>query len=370
MVKSFWWTRIMSRFVRELCFLGAAYAASVALYAGVLLFTQPWQVVAVRVGYNVSTVVFPVFLLGFAAQRTAVGRRRIAIASVLFAVAGFCMRIYATHIEPRQLQVHEVTIVTDKLTQPVLIAHISDIQSDGISDWESAVFERIRLEKPDLVIHTGDILQIQPPKTYSGELDKLAPLLTAIEAPLGRFHALGDTDWPIHPHLETFAGFETLRNDSRTITSGQDRIRLYGVGVRAARAYPKSRDAIVRFREADPHAFNIVFAHPPDFVLGIEDQPVDLCLAGHTHGGQIRVPFHGPLITATEVPNELARGFHQVGRTRLNTSAGIGAEHAHGLPSIRFNCPPEITMIRLVPADETIVRAQGAPQLGLSEMVD
>ncbi len=63
----------------------------------------------------------------------------------------------------------------------------------------------------------------------------------------------------------------------------------------------------------------------------------------------IFLPFVGPLITFTRIPRDWARGFREVGRTRLNVSAGIGAEHAHGLPSIRINCPPEMTLIHFVP---------------------
>ena len=144
-------------------------------------------------------------------------------------------------------------------------------------------------------------------------------------------------------------GFKTLDDDSFTIERGDDRIRLFGVEPRHARRPKDAAKVIAKWRAADPDAFNIAYAHPPDFVLGLEEEPVDLCLAGHTHGGQIRVPFFGPIVTASEVPRHLARGFHRWGATRINTSAGIGAEHIFGMPSLRINCPPELTLITVLP---------------------
>jgi hypothetical protein len=85
-------------------------------------------------------------------------------------------------------------------------------------------------------------------------------------------------------------------------------------------------------------------------MMGISDVPVDLCLAGHTHGGQIRIPLVGPIVTLSYVPRSWARGFREVGATRLNVSAGIGCEHAAELPSMRLFCPPEMTLIELRPA--------------------
>ena len=90
--------------------------------------------------------------------------------------------------------------------------------------------------------------------------------------------------------------------------------------------------------------------------MGIRDIPVDLYLAGHTHGGQIRIPFGGPIIIPSRVPRSWARGFRELGATRLNVSAGIGCEHASRLPSMRLFCPPEMTVFS---ADRTAANKNG-----------
>jgi predicted MPP superfamily phosphohydrolase len=100
-----------------------------------------------------------------------------------------------------------------------------------------------------------------------------------------------------------------------------------------------------------PDAVNIILGHRPDFIPPLIDKPIDLCLAGHTHGGQVRVPFFGALTTASGTPKEWSRGYRELGHTRINVSAGIG--HFKGMPSIRFNCPPEMTLIRFEPTDRS-----------------
>ena len=79
---------------------------------------------------------------------------------------------------------------------------------------------------------------------------------------------------------------------------------------------------------------------------------VDLCLAGHTHGGQVRIPGYGPIVTLSGLPRHMARGLNDWGKTRIHVSAGIGSEHIAGLPPIRIFCPPEMTLIVIVPEPE------------------
>jgi len=89
--------------------------------------------------------------------------------------------------------------------------------------------------------------------------------------------------------------------------------------------------------------------HAPDYILDIVDLDIDLCLAGHLHGGgQVRIPFLGPVpIIYEEIlqswgshfPREWAMGYREVHNIRMNVSAGVGSG-----ASIRFNCPPSMTL--------------------------
>jgi predicted MPP superfamily phosphohydrolase len=77
--------------------------------------------------------------------------------------------------------------------------------------------------------------------------------------------------------------------------------------------------------------------------------PIDLCLAGHTHGGQVRLPYWGALVIDSEVPEAWSSGFARIGIPYLNVSAGAGSNRFGGLPPMRLNCPTEMTLIELAP---------------------
>ena len=92
-----------------------------------------------------------------------------------------------------------------------------------------------------------------------------------------------------------------------------------------------------------PEAKNILLTHYPADVKNLGDRKFDLMLAGHSHGGQVRLPFYGPLILPSHV-DEYDLGFYQTPAGPLNVNPGIGYI---GDYDIRFNCRPEITVIEV-----------------------
>ena len=92
----------------------------------------------------------------------------------------------------------------------------------------------------------------------------------------------------------------------------------------------------------------ILFAHRPEVVYRLgPNTRVDLVVAGHTHGGQVQIPFFGPPITLTSVPRHVAAGgLHDMNGRRIYVSRGVGWEHGHA-PRVRFLCPPEATLLTL-----------------------
>jgi hypothetical protein len=93
--------------------------------------------------------------------------------------------------------------------------------------------------------------------------------------------------------------------------------------------------------------FHLVLGHSPNFALGRVE--ADLLVAGHTHGGQVRLPLVGPLITLSAVPRSWAAGLTELpGGGQLLVSRGLGMERA-GAPRLRFLCRPELVVIDLIP---------------------
>lgn len=309
----------------------------------------------IRLIYDTNTLVFPVLFALAAIARIAlrVPRHRLTAVWLLAAVLLASIRVYATHIEPHNLQLREVVIHSEKIDRPFTLLHMSDIQSGGIGAYEEKVFDSIRALNPDLILHTGDLLQPRGGLTRKGELPKLAALFATLDPPLGMFTVEGESDTAlVNFPPERMGGIRFLNSEVADLRAGDLHIRLLGLSL----PHSFKRNAVPMplvdewLAASAPDAITIALGHRPDFIPPLLDKPIDLCLAGHTHGGQVRIPFFGPLTTASGTPKEWSRGYRELGQTRMNVSAGIGASHFMGLPSIRLNCPPEMTLIRFEPA--------------------
>lgn len=303
--------------------------------------------------YVTNVLIFPaIFVLVVIYNRRASQSKKpnaankVLLVSAALLVGIFC---YATLYEPQQLRLEQVAIESKKVTRPIRILHISDIQSGAVGAYERRVFSRIKSLNPDMIIHTGDLLQSYKYRDPAREQEKLAKLFRTLDPPYGIYNVAGNVDWLIDPQkFDRIAGTRTLTDISHKIILDGTRINLLGL------SWPSSsrgnRSLIKKWRvQSGANEVTILFGHAPDYVLNILDMDLDLCLAGHTHGGQIRLPVLGPLITLSRIPKEWAMGYRKIRNIRLNVSAGIGAEHGGLLPSIRVNCPPAMTMFEFVP---------------------
>jgi len=315
----------------------------------------------VRPLYNFDTILFPALLAATGAgfswrQRHTRDPLHGTLAGACYAAAAACVaaRVYATHIEPRMLKVRRVRLRTSKLQLPLRVVHLSDMETDAVRRQEPRVIELVQSLNPDLVIHTGDLLAPRGDATYESELPKMAAVWSRLKPPLGKFTIMGEVDEPIVEELERGAvgGLRLLNGDGLIIQTPAGQLNLFGLSfTQSFGCSTEQTKAAVEawFSAARPEDFTLLLGHRPDFILCAEHLPIDLCLAGHTHGGQVRVPFYGPISTQSKVPNELSMGYHQVGRTRLNVTAGVGFEHGGDVPAIRVNCPPELTVVDLLP---------------------
>jgi hypothetical protein len=240
-------------------------------------------------------------------------------------------------IGPTALEVSHVRIESPKLTAPLRIAVLADIQSDRIGDYERRAVRLAMAEKPDLVLLPGDFVQAGK-EELGRERAALARVFAeeGLAAPLGVHAVGGNTDG---------RGWESIFRDlparayTRTETIDVRETRLTGLTML------DSHD--VRLRVPASERFHIVFGHYPDFALG--DVRADLLVAGHCHGGQVRIPFFGPPITLSKVPRAWTEGAHEIRPgTTLVVSRGIGMERG-GAPRVRFLCRPEVVIIDLVP---------------------
>ena len=311
--------------------------------------------------YHFNLVQLPQVLLALAVAFAVAGlvrwnwRRGAWIAAFfycLLAAAGAGLRHYVTRVEPERLVLREVTLHSAKVAQPLRILHLSDIQAGEIGPYQIRIFERIRELDPDLVLNTGDYLQVVPPATFDSEISKLTALYRTLDPPYGCFGVFGDTDYIGLPTLPVgqLEPLKLLSSRHATIETAAGPVSLLGLSLYQSRHPEWNRRTIERWLEESGGApFRILMGHAPEFAANAGDYGVDLCLAGHTHGGQVRLPLIGALVIDSDVPKEWASGFREVDGSHLNVSAGAGSNRYGGLPPLRFNCPTEMTLITVLP---------------------
>ncbi len=216
---------------------------------------------------------------------------------------------------------------------------ISDLHIDGLDGLDRQLIEILSRQKVDLCLLGGDYrMEMYGP--YGPVKEKLVTLVQRINASDGVLGILGNHDCiEVAPDLED-ARICMLINESTMIERGGQTIAVCGVD---DPHYYHCHDLDRTLKDVPGDAFSILLAHSPEIINSLGDHPVDLCLCGHTHGGQICLPLVGPVFTHCPVPRQFVSGRWRHNNTLGYTSSGAGSS---GVP-VRFNCPPEVVVITL-----------------------
>jgi len=255
--------------------------------------------------------------------------------------------IYARYIEPKYIEVTEHTIkhsLIPKSFHQMRIVQFSDThigENFTLQHFEKVV-DKINTLQPDLVFFTGDLIDI--PNTYN-HLDKVAPILSRIKAPFGKYYIYGNHDHggfgtDIYKNIMNLADFQLLMNSSITIKNNKDIITIAGVDD----AMLGKPDFETTFKHISANTYTIILIHEPDIAPRAEELGAHLQLSGHTHGGQIKVPFIGPIVTPP-LGNHYVEGYFEIGPSKmpLFVNRGLGTTR---LP-FRFLSRPEISVYTL-----------------------
>ena len=241
------------------------------------------------------------------------------------------------------LELNEIDMAISGLPEPFdgyRILQLSDLHVGRVPGLIETAAAMVGGLDVDLAVLTGDI-QTRGHPSAAAAATEIAPLLAAVRASDGIVGVLGNHDRHDLPdHLEQ-RGVRMLVNEDLVLERGGARIRITGVddvnnfytedAVRALRATPET-----------PAAASIALVHSPELADVASDAGYALYVAGHTHGGQICLPGGKPLLTATEYHRKFAAGAWRYGRMLGYTSRGVGVGRR-----VRFNCPPEVAVLRL-----------------------
>lgn len=318
---------------------GTVYLFGGGILAGVGVYSIAYDDVHFMFGMMAALdllifVVWPLWIISLVIRRRARWPWLILV-GVLAAIG-----IDAHFVEPTALEENTVVIETDKVSKPTLIAIVADLQTDNPGDYERDALERVMAKKPDLILLPGDFVHtVGPPPEHYAMQDKLRELLLEVKlkAPLGVYAVQGNVDSPRN-WTRIFEGTD-VSTWTKTSSRSIGELSIWGLTL-----WDSFDEQIHLARQP---GFNIAFGHGPDFALGRVE--ADLLVAGHTHGGQVQLPFIGPLVTMSSVPRAWASGTTQLsdGRT-LIVSRGIGMERGPA-PALRFLCRPELVFVELRP---------------------
>jgi uncharacterized protein len=158
------------------------------------------------------------------------------------------------------------------------------------------------------------------------------------------FAVRGNADPSVTMMTQLFAGTDTRTFDP-TESIDLPEFRLTGLYLH------DSFNPSLEVKNPTPDRYHIVLGHSPNFALGKID--ADLLVAGHTHGGQVRIPWIGPLFVHSKVPLSWAAGLTDLpSGGKLLVSRGVGMERRYA-PRLRFCCRPELVVLDLKPEEKT-----------------
>lgn len=284
------------------------------------------------------------------------------IALILFIVTTVLILVWMSFIEPHWYVLKKIKIGNQKkLRKPISILHLSDIHFVKNPGSKRRFFQKLSMLNPDLIFLTGDIID------NNDGINTAVQMISGLRARYGTFLVLGnheyyDYGWldSIRYHLGLGKTTVTRNNVPRFIAELKKigvhvlvnepmKLEVHGTPTFIAGTDDPVTQRIDLERALhgmNPHSLNILLVHHLDAILKLSHHGIDFAFAGHTHGGQIRLPFLGPLVCETQLPRQYVEGLHQYKGMTVFVSRGLGAGRSL-FP--RFFCRPEAIFFELTP---------------------
>lgn len=273
-------------------------------------------------------------------------------------------------MQSRTIKIERLSIEIKNLTpsfRGVKIAHLSDLHSKNFGKKENKVLEILQSLNPDFIFITGDFIN-----ETTKDLESCQNFWKKLSENYSKkiFGVLGNHDhyhqqFKIIKNLLKESGIEILKNEAVILRRNEDFIYPHtkrGQGAKSAKVdevNPRYGVGVYLIGVDDPHegyddvekamagieadASKILIAHSPEIFRKVKGKGVDLVLVGHTHGGQINIPFITNLLLPLKYDKKYKSGLFKENSTFLYVNRGIGTT----LLPIRFNAPPEIALIEL-----------------------
>lgn len=264
--------------------------------------------------------------------------------------------LYALFIGTKGLKVKEYKIEVSNLEPEyhgLKIVHLSDIHYGSIINKKELknIVEKVNSIKPDIVVLTGDI---STDGLNNKQLEEVSNLLSKINANIGKYIIKGNHDykfdkWDI---LVENSGFTDLNDNYELIYISQTKpILLAGIstnlyGTLNIKDKIKPINDYLNNQEQNNSNYNILLIHEPDFIEEIDYNKFNLILSGHSHNGQVRLPFFGAIYTPIGAKKYYDEYYH-LNNSELYISSGLGTTDLN----VRLFNHPSFNLYRIVSKD-------------------
>ncbi|MFK4784219.1 metallophosphoesterase [Lactococcus petauri] len=250
---------------------------------------------------------------------------------------------YAWKVEPFLVHVNHVELGKKNERTPLNVVQISDLQVSEYYETNrlDKVIEKVNAQKPDILLFTGDLFD-----NYSKYPEQMAPMiekLKAFKANIGKYAVWGNHDYGggavrVYEDVMSAGGFTVLRNQRETLTLSDGRQVFLGGLDDSLLGNPSVSDTLAYRQNYD---YAITMTHEPEVADAFIGTYTQLVLAGHSHGGQVWIPFY-PIKNV--LAEKYTRGLYQLDAiTQLYVNTGIGTTSIHA----RFGVIPEVTQFTI-----------------------
>lgn len=254
--------------------------------------------------------------------------------------------LYGFYVEPFHLTVNRIEIPVKGLQKNVRIVQLSDIHVERTTRREKDLPALVESLNPDMIVITGDYVN----ESYTNIPETIADvrvLIDQLHAPLGIYAVNGNVETPSRLN-EIIKDLDVIVLDNQVIrlTEINDNFVLLGLSF-----YNWSFDSNQLSRmmkNIQPDDFSLLLYHKPDLAYAADEEGVDLYLGGHTHGGQVRLPFYGAIFTNSRYGKTFEMGLYHLKTTTMYVNRGLGFTGGSA-PRVRFLAPPELLIVDLVP---------------------
>ncbi len=261
---------------------------------------------------------------------------------------------YGFLIEPTLITVKEQKITITNLPDNFngfKIVHISDLHYGRVFNEKSLkkLVQSINEQEPDIVVLTGDLID-KDTKMTNSLAEKISNQLNKIDSTTGKYAISGEDDLKFDEwtNIITNSGFTNLNNSYDTIyKNGYESIFIAGLSTNQDKLNVNEKlkapiEYLNSFEKNGP-IYKILLIHEPDTINDMSTNPFDLILAGHSHGGQIRLPLIGPIIIQ-EGAKKYHENHYKIENSDLYISNGLGVSDFN----FRLFNTPSYNLYRLV----------------------